>query len=146
MHAYAEDLGMSFVIKSLHSTDFFEGVLPIFPDIAAPFINRENLLDRYICKIRDCIMWFGTDEKRSYTVDEYGNPTDEQLCIQRRKINIRQKVYVDVKHLFRWFKQNLSYLQTMRDNDIPFVTAEELFKFEYTGVVENSLSLWESLL
>eukprot|EP00494_Astrolonche_serrata_P032512 UN32781 len=92
MHDLAEDLGMSFILKSLWKKDFFEEILP-YPNITAPFIQRENLLDRYICMARDCL----TEDFRrsgSHTVDEDGNKTD--LCFERRKSEVRQKIHIDI--------------------------------------------------
>jgi len=120
----------------------YEGAKQGLRDINPSLVHmyRRNILDRYICTIRDC---FDTGfqnrhpEKQSYPVDATtGEETD--LCYQRRfRKDVAVKAVLNVETLAKRFQE---FEQGGRSDN---AKSRELFKKDYASVATEDLEAFE---
>jgi len=125
------------------------------------FLHRRNLLDYYICRVRDCMEMdskvLGDESNHSYAIDALtGKETD--LCFGRRHSeNATVQAFIEVDNLAEMFqvmiKQYTHDLQTVsrvfKDMTFEIVATEDLWAFEYdktTESLELSLQSWVRVL
>jgi hypothetical protein len=125
------------------------------------FLHRHNLLDYYICRIRDCMeidsRVFGDESNHSYPVDaSTGEETD--LCFGRRhQTNVTVKAFLEVDDLTELFPFMINEynhdLETIsrvfKAITFEIVATDDLFAFEYdksTESLELSLQSWVKVL
>ena len=122
-----------------------KGLQDIHPRVVV--MRRRNILDLYICRIRDCFV-----KSRSYPVDaSTGKKTN--LCFQRRKRkDVTVKAFVNVNTLAQRLQQymKINSIHDARHRNVfkgnfETVATEDLFAFENsnsTDALDLSLQSW----
>ena len=109
---------------------------------------RSNVLDHYICTVRDCFH----SSNKEYPVSMNGKETD--LCFKRRRSNTTVKAMLDPSRMVRKLKEMRGYVgyatKLLKGNGIevpPPFTYETLFGFQSNcSMLGTSAVEWQRLL
>lgn len=111
------------------------------------WVERENVLDRMICEVRDCFY------PLSLSFPVFKNGTRAKLCFQRRKTTqpatlAHLHVSSLVKMLNKRLRANEDELRQVESvwPRIERLAYEELERFQHDGDFERSAASWTSLL
>jgi hypothetical protein len=130
-----------------------KGLRDINPRVVKMY--RRNMLDLYVCKIRDCVdkgFQKSHQKKRSYPIDvSTGEETD--LCFKRRKKkDVTVKAFINVETLAARFQvlnekdlKNDAKAREIFEWNSEAVANEDLFRFENsnsTDALDLSLQSW----
>merc|ERR1712157_507541 len=97
---------------------------------------RNNVLDRYVCNVRDCWAHDG-----SYSVDLSGKKTD--LCFQRRKSEVKTKAFLDTTRLPSRLRELIDIktktLNRLQEHGVT-LGSQQVFSFDLLYGYENQKS------
>jgi len=125
-----------------------------------PFVyfvmDRANLLDYLICKVKDCCSLGCADEDEGHAVDSHGKKRAGAECFNRREAGLTDadyKVKLNIKtlrsHLQSDWLEKQSRILEKEFGPALTVTLEDLFEFEFSDgswALEKSFDAWSKAL